>query len=705
MKLLDKPIRKTAEVTNKEAIAKMLMGAGAGAGVGVLGEFMLTGKLGWKGGALGAAVGTGASAFLNPEAREKLVSTVKEKFASEDVDESELGAIPGEGITLGGADGSKGKEPTDEQYYNNFKQQLESGQELPEDQIAGMQEFITEYDQHQVGLTKAKEDIATAVEMQKDPKFNQSLEIARSGEYLDKLTPGADEDVSPYVYRYVNDYTREMGKAPTPEHILRFTRDTRLGALPQEEWGDYMTDQHEMSGYEGGTMSGAVGRQVLPQMGGSLAMRKGVINPLIKKNLQTTAGKKSLEKVFGRESVKQAAKKIGVKGSAKLGAKAIPGLNILLDIPELLIDPRTGEYRTDALKNPGRLSKILGQNISEQDRLMGLRENKGRMLTGDKRSMMYNMSAGALRGWFNPVTSAAVFGKRYKDTASAGIDNIKDRGFLQGGISNAKAGASALATTGSELWSPIQDAMWWQKKAVKPKSYSWGADVAAPTKKEIREHRQANKWHRKEGEDHMDKIELVRRVIRKQASLQKEAINLGPKVLKNLHPSNIPAPSTVGSKSPYYKAGASYSKLKDWASKKGGYKVPGLDKVTRSGATKGLALAGGATAATSYMLGGDDLEDQRIKNAQPVSDDEIQDARDKRGNGDQSANEQVEGEEIPQELLAGAGGAVAGGAAGYALAPTLGISRATGAVGGATLTAIASALLAHKLKKQKTATA
>ena len=53
---------------------------------------------------------------------------------------------------------------------------------------------------------------------------------------------------------------------------------------------------------------------------------------------------------------------------------------------------------------------------------------------------------------------------------------------------------------------------------------------------------------------------------------------------------------------------------------------------------------------------------------------------------------------IPAEAMAGAGGAIAGGAAGYAAAPSLGIDRLTGAAGGAALSGIAAALLANRMK-------
>ena len=69
------------------------------------------------------------------------------------------------------------------------------------------------------------------------------------------------------------------------------------------------------------------------------------------------------------------------------------------------------------------------------------------------------------------------------------------------------------------------------------------------------------------------------------------------------------------------------------------------------------------------------------------------------------SNKQKENVPIPPELLAGAGGAVAGGAAGYALAPALGLSRGVGTLGGGALTALASALLANKLKQRGEANA
>lgn len=674
MKLLDKPIRKEAGVTNKEAIAKLLAGAGVGGGLGVLGEYMLTGKLGWKGGTLGALAGTGASAYLNPESRDKLINTVKSKFSEPDVEGSELGALPGEAITLGGPDASKGRELSEEEYYNNFKQQLASGQEFPEEKSQGMQKYIELYDQKQIGLAKAKEDIATAVKMQKDPKYSKALEEARSGTYFDKLTPGDEEDVSFLVHRYVNDYARETGKMPSPEHILRFTRDTRSQALTPEGWGDYMRDKHVMSGEEEYPLSG-----MAVQFGGGYAGSK-LSKPVIEKMLKTPGGRKALEKVFG---------KVSGKGAAKLSAKAIPGLNILMDIPEFFIDPNTGEYTSN-----------VGKNISEQDRLMELRENQGLMYgTNNKRNMLYNMSAGALRGWFNPLTSTAVAGKRYTDTAEANVDNIKERGFLQGAKSNIQAGASALAATGSELATPILDLF--SKKKVRPTHYSWGADTKAPTEKEIKEHRQANKWHRKEGEDHMDKVELIRRVIRKQASLQKEAV-VNPKALKKLYPKpkgmygnapgNIPTPTPQAGR---------MKKLKDWFGGRPSLK-DSWNASNKKAIKYGLGTTAGATGLAHLYFGGDDeYQDKMDALKEKPSAEEIQDARDARDKRISGGDTQVENAEIPPELLAGAGGAAAGGLAGYGLAPTLGISRATGAIGGGALTAIASALLANKLKQQK----
>jgi hypothetical protein len=641
---------------------------------------MTTGRLGWKGGLIGALLGTGTSAYLNPEARKKLMSTIKDRFGSgEDVPESELGLTPGDAVKLDGPNPSKGSNLTDKQYYDRFKEALSSDHAFSDEQRAGMQNFVDSYDSYQKDLTDYRQDVATGVSLQKDPRFKRILDEARSGTYFDKLSPGDDADVSRALFRYTNEYKQKMGKDPSPAHLQRFTRDARAGLVGQDNWDSYMTDTHASSGTEEYPLELMAGQVAGGQSTGKLS------KPVIEKMMKTKGGQKALEKLFGKGATKM--------GAAKLSAKAVPGLNLAFDVPEFFVDPNTGEYTMD-----------VGKNIAEQDRLMELRENYGTMPTGEKRNMLYNMSGGALRGWLNPLTSYAIHGKRWKDTIEEGAQNIKNRGFSEGAKSNFKALASAGATVGDELWSPIQDIA--SKKKVRPGSYTWGSDVKTPTAQELKAVRDqiANRrgyyevdgkripiqeYHKKEGEDRMDKVELVRRYIRKQASMNKEANRYLPgRTMKRIFDSNPPIDTTAKVTKPP----ARMDTLKDWAKKQ----IPG---VNRSTAYKGLGLTAAGAGLTGLYFGGADdaVVDKEIENRQPISNKEIKEAHDKRAKAGQSSA-QVENAPVPPELLAGAGGALAGGAAGYALAPTLGISRGVGTLGGGALTAVASALLANKLK-------
>jgi hypothetical protein len=216
----------------------------------------------------------------------------------------------------------------------------------------------------------------------------------------------------------------------------------------------------------------------------------------------------------------------------------------------------------------------------------------------------------------------------------------------------------------------------------------------------------------------MDSIELVRRVIRKQAAMEKEAANLRP--LKKIVPAQ---PGSTGLKDPSkvdwsdmgrYRTTLPGRKhniegLKEWVK---GINMPKfknkqlLDPSKRKYVYGGLGLGAlGTGGAYSYfdddaragLLAADRLEaEAKALKENPPTQEEIAKAREEAGRAAVAGSP-----EYSPELLAGAGGAIAGGAAGYALAPTLGISRGMGTLGGGALTALASALLANKLKNSK----
>lgn len=207
----------------------------------------------------------------------------------------------------------------------------------------------------------------------------------------------------------------------------------------------------------------------------------------------------------------------------------------------------------------------------------------------------------------------------------------------------------------------------------------------------------------------MDSIELVRRVIRKQAAMQKEA-GKGRSLAEGLAEfgfgqKRAPIPTGKGS---YGGASSSipmpakttttvtdpgrmklikdrisnFSWKKDWADTRKGRLAAG---------TVGT-LGAGAGYGASKLLEGDD---EGVKVPAPTGA-ELAKARRAAGKPKAEAIQSA----LSPEVLAGAGGAAAGGAAGYALAPTLGISRGAGALGGGALTAVAAAILANKLKEK-----
>lgn len=120
------------------------------------------------------------------------------------------------------------------------------------------------------------------------------------------------------------------------------------------------------------------------------------------------------------------------------------------------------------------------------------------------------------------------------------------------------------------------------------------------------------------------------------------------------------------------------------------------------GAGKKLAYTGAGVAGTKYLFDPTDKETQRqvkTKGLAPTAGEKA-DHRRSVEERRKSTTAQVSGADIPPELMAGAGGAMAGGALGYAAAPMMGLSRGVGALGGATISAVAGALLANRLKGQ-----
>jgi hypothetical protein len=679
MKLLDEPIHKEAAMSNKQAIARMLVGTGLGAGAGALGEYLVTGDLGWKGGVLGALLGTGASAALNPEARKQLLSNLKKKpDAADDAPVTEQ---------------APSEEPSNEEIYNKFKAMLASGDEYTPEDTAMMQQFIAAHDQYKAEREWYAKGVATETKLRKDPNYAKVFEETRA----DK----GSEDISNIVGQYATVYTQETGKAPTPEHLVRFSRLTRSGELMPQEWGSYMRDEHELSGAEEYPLELAAG-----QMGGGYTLDK-LSKPAIKKMMSTPQGRAQLRKILGSKTGYN--KLLFGKGGAKMAGRAVPGLNLAFDVPEFFLDPNTGEYTWN-----------VGKNISEQDRLMELREKHELMPTGDKRNLHYNIYAGGLRGWVNPLTSIAIAGNRLKDVNMEGYKNLQNRGFLEGAKSNMQSGAATVAQTAADFWLPVVDLV--SKRKIKDPKFKWGQDVKAPTPQELKALRDriANQrgyyeedgkripiqeYHKKEGEAQMDSIELVRRMIRKEAAMGKEAGRLDwlKPALKRYHAGqpaipaadaaawakslNIPTKTTTTVTDP-----SRFQRLKDWASNVK-LKDPIVDKKYRVPIYGGTTAVGGALAGANYALR--DPDDEGVKVPAPTGA-ELDKARTEAGKPKAEAIQSA----LSPEVLAGAGGAAAGGAAGYALAPTLGVDKITGAVGGGALTAIAAAILANRLKEQ-----
>jgi hypothetical protein len=484
MRLLDAPIQKEAELSNKQAIARILVGTGLGAGAGALGEYLTTGELGWKGGVLGALLGTGTAAALRPEARKKLMSTMRAKLSGKEEDTGEVTTTE-----------PSPEEVPNEEYFNDVRNLLQSDAEIPDDLRASLQDELSQYEQHKWEIESHKQGVATGAQLRKDPRFKGVFDITKASE--------GKQDLSNYVYQYAHAYKNQTGSLPSPEHLSRFATHTRAGALSPAEWYPYMQDKHPLSSQDEYPMglAAAQGTQVIPGLQKKIV--KGLEGP-IERMQQTPRGRKVLEKTFGKGATNTGWRKFlfgkgGKLTTAKMAGKAVPGLNLIIDAPEFFVDPNTGEFSSDVGKNMAELERLY--TIREQ----GLKEHaEGALLTswlpdwkakiGDhefrlkdfntgERDMFYNVYGGAWRGIVNPLTSLAVAEKRRADTSDAYLENVKNRGFVSGNISNLKSLGAAGAQSAAEYalpWLNLKPG----KKIKKPK-FNWGSDVKAPSKQEL----------------------------------------------------------------------------------------------------------------------------------------------------------------------------------------------------------------------------
>ena len=482
MRLLDKPIRKTAELSNQQAILRLLTGTGIGAGAGALSELMLTGKLGWKGALAGGALGTGAAALLDPEARDKLVSTVRAR-ASKKEPSAEPSAEPSEAP-------SEPPELSDLQAYRKIRQVMDSGVELP----APYQQFAKQYEE-QVG------PIRETIGVFNSPEYRKAAQRALSGSQYEGMT----DTVKPLeneMIMYMNMAKQQTGKYPSPEHMFRFAIHGKQ--LPVNEWGSYLAGNHRLSGDEIQDL-----KTVVPQV--ALGRATGKLTPAIVQQLSKTprgmailermAGKGSLPtfmsgtadqgirttlaRLFRRKSTKAAgyggAKlggKLGLKGAGAI-AKAAPGINMALDSFDLFYDPKSGTYSF----NP----KKLGTNARNVDELMEKRERHGTQLTGQKRNVLYNQGVGGLRGWLQPVTTATTAGRRIAGTQGQGLDAVKREG-IGGAAQYMKGVAGVVPDYLAELYNLTEGT---EGKQIKERD--WGSTRAAPTAADIEAYRRSRK--------------------------------------------------------------------------------------------------------------------------------------------------------------------------------------------------------------------
>lgn len=481
MRLLDKPIRKTAEVSNQQAIMRLLAGTGLGAGAGALGEFMLTGRLGWKGAVTGGALGTGAAAFLDPESRSKLVSTVRERFGSK----------PEAAATTP----VQAEQPQEDlsvlQQYRKAQEILASGVQIPEEHKDAIQKFVTLYE--------AKTGpIRETINLFNKPEYRRAAKRALSGSTWEGMTETSAQ-LENQMISYMHQYKQKTGQNPSPEHMYRFASHGK--DLPEDQWGEYMAGTHRLSGDELQEW-----KTIAPQLAGNVAVAK--LSPaIIKKLLMTKGGpamlkriagkgslpgfvsgtagqgiRSGLAKLFRRKATKAAGYggiklggKLGAKASGKALAKAAPGINLLLDSFDLFHNPKTGKYEWNVKKIPG--------NIRDVDELMEKRERHGNQVTGQKRNVLYNQGLGGLRGWIQPVTTMAAAGRRIAGTNKESLDAVRREGF-SGAAQHMKAMAGVVPDYFAELYNVTEPT---ENKKIRQRD--WGSTRRAPTPAEIEAYR------------------------------------------------------------------------------------------------------------------------------------------------------------------------------------------------------------------------
>jgi hypothetical protein len=145
-------------------------------------------------------------------------------------------------------------------------------------------------------------------------------------------------------------------------------------------------------------------------------------------------------------------------------------------------------------------------------------------------------------------------------------------------------------------------------------------------------------------------------------------------------------------------AGWGSSRLGKWLGKSKGGR---FYKLLRRNPIKSLAIglpagAYGYKKALDYAEGPDQLK------TVPAADQELREMKEKvTKKRKEQGKEKREKLNIPDEVIAGVGGAAVGAPAGYYLAPKLGIDRVTGTLGAGAAAAVLAAIAANRFGKKK----
>lgn len=430
---VDQSMNKVAAEFNKDQLIRGLAGAGAGALGGGLVQYLISGD--WKAGALaGAGVG-GVTALATDESfRNAITERLKTKDANPVTDKPVTGKPAAESTEVapdlntiaGRREAARGV--------------IAQGKQAHPADMAWAQRFMT--------ADKKRAGVANAL-------WKQSPEVMRD---INK----SSQELADTTATYATMFQVGTGRLPTDVELKRFTAMTTKYHMKPDEWAAHIHKQHPLKGEDitnanlvmasvfGGLVPGqqyaasklfpvtaarSAVRGAYARVGGAqlknLGGKASKFNPLSWYKMSDKLVAKKLVKQFGSKKAatmmaqRAAAKKLmnksmvgaGNKLVARVGAKGlargIPGMSFLLDIPELVIDPRTGDFTSP--------SRIAG-NISDHDRLMEMRENSGTDLLGNKRNMLYNIGAGGLRGYASPFTTFGVAGKRSWDISKEMVD-------------------------------------------------------------------------------------------------------------------------------------------------------------------------------------------------------------------------------------------------------------------------------------------